>query len=206
MNNGRRARVVSPGLTPFDAGTNTLPSSRWGTVNKDEINSGFASVQLEQDKIIEKSRRDKETNGIAKNRFIRGASPKITFDLNPGSLVKPLAIKVNKSKPKKLSAQVSEKQRAKFHRQLRANVVETSSFILRDLVPNTMALKTAVDRSADVVKQVYNTDLNFPLDYLEKKALTAVYLRIIRHLSESFDLTNEEKQIMLADLRPWVVS
>jgi hypothetical protein len=198
--------VVSPGLTPFDAGTNTLPGSRWGTVRKEEINSGFAPVQLDQDKIVEKSRRDKETNGIAKNRFIRGTSPKITFDLNPGNLVKPLAVKVNKSKPKKPSAQVSEKQRAKFHRELRANVVETSSFILRDLVPNTMALKTAVDRSADVVKQVYNTDLNFPLDYLEKKALTAVYLRIIRHLSESFELTKDEKEIMLADLRPWVVS
>ena len=206
----RNARVVTPGLVPFDVSFNQkTPNSRWNSVSKEDINAGYAAVSLDslkaQSKVVEKARATRDSNSVAKNRFIRGTSPKITFDLNPSKLVKRLANKAEARKKIEVKTrEVSEKQRSKLNKELRASVIATSSFILRDLVPHTMALKTAVDRAQDVVKQVYNTDLNFPRDYLERKALAAVYLRIIRHVSENFDLTNSERELMVADLRPWV--
>jgi hypothetical protein len=189
------------------------PSELWKDVKKDEIGTGFEIVEgvFEDEKPAPRKKRvrrftaDFERERIFANKFIhiKGEGSKfVWFEVVPP---KPQKTKPpQKRKPINYKNKLDPKTKTKFSRAMDANISETANFILKDLLPKTLSLHSALERVTELSQQLIDDKVALPLQYLASKQLMAVHLRIIRHVSEQFDLTDEERKLMALEYtRPW---
>jgi hypothetical protein len=181
---------------------NRGPSDKWKTVEKADIGKGFVPIELVTPQIVEKRLRDEKP--LFKNKFLLGSSRFIWF------VVVPKVEKVEKKKPKvalNYKNKLDKKTKGSLVRSLDKNVEETVNFIMKDILPVTLAYHTAMDKVDEYMLQFAETKAEMPKPTFEQKMKLAVHLRITRFLSEQFKLTSEEKKMMNPELtKPWIQS
>lgn len=192
------------------------PSDLWKGVKPEEIGTGYEAVEDPWAKEAKKKptvkkqavRRftpDYDREVVFSNRFIhiKGDGSKfVWFEVVPPKPVKTAPPK--KRKPINYKNKLDHKTRTKFSKQLDANILETANFIMKDLLPTTLSLHSAMERVTELTQQLIDDKVSLPLQYLASKQLMAVHLRIIRHVSEQFNLTEEERKLMALEYtRPW---
>jgi hypothetical protein len=210
----KRPPTSRNGIVPVAiAKQSQTPSDLWKGVKPEEIGTGFEVVlgAFDDEKAKRKPvkqkmvRREVERENVFTNKFIHikgDGSEFVWFEVLPPKPVKPASPK--KKKPINFKNKLDKRTKAKFSKQLDANILETASFIMKDLLPKTLSLHSAIERVAELSQQLIDEKVTLPLQYLQSKQLMAVHLRIIRHVSEQFNLNDEERKLMALEFtRPW---
>lgn len=208
----KKAAVSRNGIVPSTAviAEDRKPSGLWADVTKAEIGRGFEIVKdafPDEPKLVRKKARRKDAvfERIFSNKFvhIKGEGSKfVWFEVLPPKPVKTEPPK--KRKPINYKNKLTPKAKERFTKQLDRNILDTASFIMKDLLPKTMSLHSAVERVSELTQQLIDDKVSLPLQYLQNKQLMAVHLRIIRHVSEQFGLNDEERKLMALEYtRPW---
>lgn len=186
------------------------PSGIWADVTKKEIGTGFEIVKdafPEEPRLVRKKarRRDEVFERVYTNKFlhIKGEGSKfVWFEVLP-----PVPKKIEppkKRKPINYKNKLTPKAKDRFTKQLDRHILDTASFIMKDLLPKTMSLHSAMERVSELTQQLIDDKVSLPLNYLQSKQNMAVHLRIIRYVSEQFGLTEEERKLMALEYtRPW---
>jgi hypothetical protein len=207
----KRPPVSRNGIVPLAITKDTRkPSDLWKDVTATEIGKGFEVVKGafpdEPKTVLKKARRPGMVyERIFSNKFvhIKGEGSKfVWFEVLPPKPVKTEPPK--KRKPINYKNKLTPKAKDKFTKQLDRNILDTASFIMKDLLPKTMSLHSAVERVSELSQQLIDDKVSLPLQYLQNKQLMAVHLRIIRHVADQFELNEEERKLMALEYtRPW---
>lgn len=203
---GRTARIAtgkgSGSVTPVSviASRRDSPSDLWKAVKAQDIGDGFVPIEaVAKQKELERIERK---NTSWKNKFVIGSSPHIFFTVIPKVSLSPKKAKIKT--PINLSNKVSRVSRKRFIESLGRNLDKTARFVLKDLLPMTMSLESAMTRVQEQVHQMADTKIDLPTSVLKSKMVLASHLRITRFVSEIFELTEKEREIMVLELtRPW---
>jgi hypothetical protein len=218
--NPRTARVVtsggsnkelkpaSNGLTPgVVVGRRDIPSTMWNEVRKGEVGKGFMPMDFERPekkaKVRAKNRRESNDEERAgKNKFVLGSSPMIWFWITPK--VKQEKAK-EKKKPINYQNKLDEKTRRHYTKVLEKNIDSTANFMVKDILPLTMSLHSGLERAKELVQQLLDVEsLPLPEGYIQSKVSMAINLRIIRFVSDQYNLSDEERKLMALEYtRPW---
>lgn len=184
------------------------PSDLWKDVTKKEIGRGFEIVKdafpEEKPKVLKRARRE-PFEQIFSNKFVHikgGGSKFVWWEVLP-----PVPKKTEppqKRKPINYKNKLTAKTKDRFAKQLDREILDTASFIMKDLLPKTLSLHSAAERVKELSQQLIDIPVELPLQYLQSKQTMAVHLRIIRHVSDQFGLTEEERKLMALEYtRPW---
>ena len=208
----KKPAVSRNGIVPSTAiiAEDRQPSGLWKDVTATEIGKGFEVVEgvfADEPKLVRKKARRKDAifERMFTNKFIhiKGEGSKfVWFEVLPPKPVKTEPPK--KRKPINYKNKLTPKAKDRFTKQLDRNILDTASFIMKDLLPKTMSLHSAVERVSELTQQLIDDKVPLPLQYLQSKQLMAVHLRIIRHVAEQFELNDEERKLMALEYtRPW---
>jgi hypothetical protein len=205
----KKTLISRNGIVPaVVASTGRTPSELWKDVRKEEIGTGFEPVVGAFDDAkpkVKRRVRRRDFEQVFANKFIhiKGDGSKfVWFEVVPPKPVKPAPQK--KRKPINYKNRLDPKTKSRFSRRLDEHILGTASFIMKDLLPKTLSLHSAIERVTELSQQLIDDKVALPLQYLQSKQLMAVHLRIIRHVSEQFELTDEERKLMALEFtRPW---
>lgn len=205
----KKPPVSRNGIVPVDVKADARgPSDLWKDVSKKEIGSGFEIVKdafpEDKPKLLKRARRVNHEQ-IFSNKFIHikgGGSKFVWWEVVPPAPKKTKP--PEKRKPINYKNKLTAKAKDRFAKQLDRNILDTASFIMKDLLPKTLSLHSAFERVGELSQQLIDDKVELPLQYLKSKQLMAVHLRVIRHVSDQFDLTEEERKLMALEYtRPW---
>lgn len=209
----KKEPVSRNGIVPaIVSNENRRPSSIWLDVKPEEIGTGFEAApgafpdEPPVRKVLRKARRsDAVFERVFTNKFlhIKGEGSKfVWFEVLPPKPVVPEKPKARK--PINFKNKLTPKIQNRFAKQLDKSIVETASFIMKDLLPKTLSLHSALERVNELTQQLIDDKLALPVQYMQNKQLMAVHLLIIRHISDQFGLNEEERKLMALEYtRPW---
>lgn len=194
-------------------------SPTWGSAQKEDIGSGFKrankeiaarliangarSTKAERkiDAIYRKLQlqvNDDERQGVERHRFLNGNSRFIFYVIQPPK-IKRKPRQGQAERPVNAKNTISPTQRLKFAKDLGSNIDRTTKFFVEDILPKTGALLTGLANADEVMQQIADEKAKLPLEFIKKKAADAVFLRIIRFISQQYGLTKEEQKLMVAE-------
>lgn len=192
----------SNGLIPLSFAARNRPADKWGSVQKDQIGKGFEvaeTVLLANEK--KRVAKDEKADPLWKNKFIEGSSEFIFFVVTPKPAKKPDPVR---KKPFNFQNKLDKKTKRVFENRLSKNIDETANFMVKELLPITMSLHSALQRTEELVTQLTDGKELLPTSLLQRKMELAVHLRVTRFMSERFGLTEKEQRLMLPELtKPW---
>lgn len=194
-------------------------SRAWGSVQAEDIGSGFRRANKEIAKqLIEKSasssktgqkmdalyrkiqmmENEDERQGRERHRFINGSSRFIFYVLRPPKIIKRRKV-ADSARPVNAQNTITNRQRIKFAVEIGANIDKTTKFFVDEILPKTEALVTSMTNIDEVMQQLTDDRAKLPMEFMKKKVTDAVFLRIIRFVSQQYDLTKAEQKLMLAE-------
>lgn len=164
------------------------PSSRWDKVDANDIGEGFASL----DGDFDFERRESEFIVEFSNKFVHGSSDFVFFTVIPRVKVK----KKKKKVPINIRNKVTPEETRHFVKKVDRSITATSNFFMRELLPLSMSLNSAIDRVNEKTQQLTQEKAELPADFIRSRASAAISLRILRFLTEQFGLTKEEAELL----------
>jgi hypothetical protein len=219
---------ASPLIAPSYWGEQTKISPVWSDVEIGDIGSGFrpasqnrktellskataerarkellrASSMSRTEKTMLRAERLRDRNSINKHPFIQGNSPFFFYVIKID--VRAVAAEAKERRKPRTTVYdntLSPQSKSKFIRNLGKNIDKTSQFFWEEIMPSSNALLSAVKRVEDFSQQALDSNAGLPVEYAKRKIIDAVNLRIIRHISDQFDLTKEERMMMTSEFR-----
>lgn len=193
-------------------------SPLWGEAKAEDIGSGFRRANKEiARQLIERGthstktgrkidaiyrklqmmENDDERQGVERHRFLNGNSKFIFYVLRPPKMV-PRQTK-RTSRAVNSENTVSSKQRLKFAKDLGSNIDRTTRFFAEEIMPKSESLLTSLANVDEVMQQLTDDKARLPIEFIKKKVTDAVFLRIIRFISQQYGLNKEEQKLMVAE-------
>jgi hypothetical protein len=75
---------------------------------------------------------------------------------------------------------------------------------VKELLPISLSLMSSMTKTEELAMQLTDSKVELPVTYMRGKMTMAMYLRVIRFVSETFDLNEEERRLMALEYtRPW---
>lgn len=207
--------------------SNTPPiSPLWNTAQAEDIGAGFRPASQESKKVLLQravkqkaiARMLKEPNlsdeeraewkaerlrrkaGSDRHPFLTGNSPFIYYVLQIDVKAKALKAKLARA-PKKtvFDNPLSVPDKSEFAAKLKSNIEDSADFFWRDILPVTNSVFSALKKVDDYSNQVSDEGAGLPVDFIKRKMVDAVNLRIIRHIADKMELSKEERKLMSAE-------
>lgn len=141
----------------------------------------------------------KEQAGERRHRFLNGSSSFVFYRLRVNTRELKNTPKAVSSLNFKNKLKVSEK--TAFARSLQESIQKQSDFYIEEILPKTNALMSALQRVDELSLQMFEAKSDLPVDFIRGKSREAVQLLIIRHLCEVYELTTEERKLMINEYR-----
>ena len=153
------------------------------------------SVMQDSQNLIHK----KEMSGERRHRFLNGNSQFVFYRLR-------VNVATLKNTPREISEinyknKLDPRQRKKFTESLDKALIKQSNFYLEEVLPRTNALMSALQRVDELSLQMFDSKSDMPVEFIKNKTREAVQLRIIRHICETYELTNEERKLMINEYK-----
>lgn len=209
VDTGSREKTISKaGLVPPMVKNGRVPRDTWKGVKKEEIGRGFEVIEpaeLTTEKSIKRAH--EKADPIWRNKFIKGSSPCIWYMVKAPT-VKPKVVK-KKKEPINFRNKLDNKTSKKFRSGLGTAIDQISNFMVKDVLPKSLAMHSGMDKAEELLQQILDDEkVQLPIrQYMQGKTMTAMHLRVIRFVSNLFELTPEEKKLMVAEfVRPWTES
>ena len=193
-------------------------SSVWNSAKPEDIGAGFkranravAKKILEQQKPRSRGERrvdaayrkiqfmdsKAERSGRDRHPFLNGNSRFIFYLIKKPTIVKRVA--KNTQTPINFKNKVQPRQRTKFVSSLNENIDLTSKFLIEEILPKSQSLLTALGNVDEAMQQLTDEKAGLPVDFMKTKAREAIFLRIIRFLSNQYGLTKDEAKLLAAE-------
>jgi hypothetical protein len=169
-------------ITPAD-----VPRSSWSNVKLEDIGK-FEIVTPR------KARRPPHLMLEENHKFVTGDSRFIYY------VVTPIFKKVAKTParvPINAENKLTKKVREQFSSQLEASLERLSSFWLQDVLPQTMAVESALDKVDELVLQLTGGPANLPRDLVKRKYEQGISVKLLRFVAQSMKLTKTEHRMLL---------
>jgi hypothetical protein len=167
--------------------TNTnKPSSIWDKARLDDIGNNFEIIQ--EAPILEEY--------SFYNPFLRGKSDFIFFVVKPKFKTR---VKKKVVTPLNLNNKLGKSQRKKISRLIGENIDDFAAFFLEEILPVSLAIPSAGQKVDELMLQLIDDKANLPMSFIQAKATQAVSLRIIRRISQKFNLNKEEQKLMFRE-------
>jgi hypothetical protein len=96
---------------------------------------------------------------------------------------------------------IPKQQKSKFVGRLKSNIESTADFLWTEVLPITNSMLSAIERVDDFSQQTLEEPSGIPAEYLRRKMMDAVHLRIIRHVADTFKLTADERILFTSEFR-----
>jgi hypothetical protein len=194
-------KVSTAGLTPtVVVGSRQTPHDMWSNVKKGDIGAGYSPIETAS--IDEARRRQDKADPVWKNRFVYGTSSFVYFVVVARTVKLPP--KKTGKKPINYANKLDKKTRVRFAEALNRNVNATASFLVKELLPISLSLMSSMTKTEELAMQLTDSKVELPVTYMRGKMTMAMYLRVIRFVSETFDLNEEERRLMALEYtRPW---
>jgi len=165
---------------------NLKPSSVWDGATASDIGTGFEIIQ--DTPVLEEFKFN--------NPFLRGRSEFIYFTIRPRYSVRKKKKVVT---PINLDSKLDKGTRHKISKTLGVNIEDFSKFFLDEILPISMSIPSAGQRVDEIMQQLIDEKANLPMNFIQGKALQAICLRIIRFVSQKFNLTKAETKMMFRE-------
>lgn len=92
---------------------------------------------------------------------------------------------------------LTKRMREQFSSQLEAAMERLSSFWVQDILPQTMAVESALDKVEELVLQLTGDAANLPRDMVKRRYEQSLNIKVLRYVSQTMGLTKKEHRMLL---------